>query len=250
VTTGDLPVVMAPPMGPSTFTRRIAGGVFAVTAFASTATAQITVGSGLRIDQPARSMKDLRDRNVIKQRFDFSCGAAALATLLRYGFGQSITEAQIMVALFDLPTEDEKAARRRTGFSLLDMQRVARAQGYEAEGFRLEPDQLSMLGGPVIVYIEPRGYKHFAVLRGIRGDRVYLADPSLGNVRMPLYAFLDRWLQDDNKGIIFVVEPKSGASATVDALTRTLPANDHMRPEIIAAREMMSVRAPLVRSSR
>ena len=237
-------------MRPSTFTRRIAGVVLAVTAFAPTATAQITVGSGLRLDQPARSMKDLRDRNVVKQRFDFSCGAAALATLLRYGFGHHVTEAQIMVALFDLPSEDEKAARRRTGFSLLDMQRVARAQGYEAEGFRLEPHQLSLLAGPVIVYIEPRGYKHFAVLRGIRDGRVYLADPSLGNVRMPLYAFLERWLQDDNKGIIFAVEPKSGASAPFDALTRTLPASDHMQPEIIAVREMMSVPAPLIRSSR
>ena len=236
-------------MGTSKASHRIAGGVFAVIAFASTAFAQITVGPGLRIDEPAGSMKDLRDRNVIKQRFDFSCGAAALATLLRYGFGQSVTEAQIMAALFDLPTEDEKASRRRTGFSLLDMQRVARAQGYDAEGFRLEADQLAMLDGPVVVYIEPRGYKHFAVLRGVRGDRVYLADPSLGNVRMPLYAFLDRWLQDDNKGIIFVVEPKSGGSGSLDALTRTLPQNGRTRPEIIAAREMLAVRAPLLRPS-
>src|SRR5262245_12848378 len=216
-------------MGPSNITLRSVVSVFALVAFASTAVAQITVGSSLRIDRPARSMRDLRDQNVVKQRFDFSCGAAALATLLRYGFGQSITEAQIMMALFDLPTEDEKAARRRTGFSLLDLQRVARAQGYTAEGFRLEPDQLSMIDGPVIVYIEPRGYKHFAVLRGVRGDRVYLADPSLGNVRMPLYAFLDRWLQDDSKGIIFVVEPKSRVSGTLDALTRTLPQNTRLR---------------------
>ena len=236
-------------MGTSTSTRRIAAGIFAGIALASTATAQITVGPGLRIEQPARSMKDLRDRNVVKQRFDFSCGAAALATLLRYGFGQSVTEAQIMVALFDLPTEDEKADRRRTGFSLLDMQRVARTQGYEAEGFRLEPKQLSMIDGPVIVYIEPRGYKHFAVLSGVRGDRVYLADPSLGNIRMPLHAFLDRWLQDDNKGIVFAVEPKSGGSGSLNTLARTLPLDGRTRPEVIAAREMLAVRAPLLRPS-
>src|SRR6186997_197835 len=170
--------------------------------------AQIAIGgSNLRVEPPARSMKDLRDQNVVKQRFDFSCGAAALATLMRHGFGQSITEGQILDGLFDLPSEAEKAQRRRTGFSLLDLQRVAQAQGYDAQGFRLEPEQLPMLGGPVIVFIEPRGYKHFAVLRGVRGGRVYLADPSRGNIRMPVYAFLDTWLQDDGKGIIFVVEP-------------------------------------------
>src|SRR6187402_2254785 len=126
-------------MVPSTLTLRIIGSVLTFVTFASTAVAQITVGSGLRIDQSARSMKDLRDQNVVKQRFDFSCGAAALATLLHYGFGNSVTEAQIMVGLFDLPTEAEKADRRRTGFSLLDLQRVAQAQGYDAQGFRLEP---------------------------------------------------------------------------------------------------------------
>jgi predicted double-glycine peptidase len=185
-------------------------------------------------------MKDLRDRNVVKQRFDFSCGAAALATLMRYGFGESVTEGQIMTALFDLPTEDEKNARRRTGFSLLDLQRVAQARGYNADGFRLEPVQLNMLGGPVIVYIEPRGYKHFAVLRGIHGNRVYLADPSRGNIRMPTYTFLESWVQNDGKGIIFVVEPKAGVPSGQMPLTLV---RDKLRQiEIMSVRELLSVR--------
>jgi hypothetical protein len=236
-------------MGRSKMTLRIVGSVFALVAFAPTAVAQITVGSGLRIDQPARSIKDLRDQNVVKQRFDFSCGAAALATLLHYGFGKDVTEAQVMVGLFDLPSEAEKADRRRTGFSLLDLQRVAQAQGYDAQGFRLDPEQLSMLGGPVIVFIEPRGYKHFAVLRGVRGNRVYLADPSRGNIRMPLYAFLDTWLQDDGKGIIFVVEPKSGLPGGTMPLSLAGTAADRglPYPEIMAAREMLTVGNALVR---
>ncbi len=47
--------------------------------------ASIDTGSGIRIEVPLKSMKDLRDLNLIKQRFDYSCGAAALATILRYG---------------------------------------------------------------------------------------------------------------------------------------------------------------------
>jgi predicted double-glycine peptidase len=223
--------------------RRIVGSVFALVSCASPAVAQITVGSGLRLAQPARSMRDLRDQNLVRQRFDFSCGAAALATLLRYGLGDDVTEAQILVQLFDLLSDNEKATARSSGFSLLHLQRVAKARGYAAEGFRLEPAQLTMLAGPVLVYIEPRGYKHFAVLRGVRGDRVYLADPSRGNIRMPMYAFIDSWLQDDGKGIIFVVEPTSGLPETPTplAVTPTLVGGSLVRPEILSAREMLAV---------
>ena len=130
-------------------------------------------------------------------------------------------------------------------FSLLDLQRVAQARGYNAQGFRLEPEQLAMLGGPVIVFIEPRGYEHFAVLRGVRGDRVYLADPSRGNIRMPGYTFLEGWLQDGGTGIIFVVEPKPGLPDSETPLT--LAIEGLPQPEIMTAREMLAVGNPFVR---
>jgi predicted double-glycine peptidase len=202
--------------------------------------AQVRIGAGgLRADRPMRSMKDLRDENLVKQRFDFSCGAAALATILRYGFGDQISEQQILVDLFTGLSDDDKRTAERTGFSLLDLQRVARRRGYSAEGFRLEPAQLTMLDGPVIVFIEPRGYKHFAVLRGIRGDRVYLADPSRGNIRMPVHTFLDTWVQDDGKGIIFAVEPKSDPAGRTPATLQPIGQNE--RPEIIAVRELLTI---------
>ncbi|HVG53066.1 MAG TPA: C39 family peptidase [Vicinamibacterales bacterium] len=207
--------------------------------------AQIGIGSGLRADAPAASMKELRDQNVIKQRSDFSCGAAALATLLRYGFGENVTERDILVGMFDPLDEKEKAIRRATGFSLLDLQQVAQARGYNAQGFRLDPEQLARLGAPVIVFIEPRGYKHFAVLRGVRDGRVYLADPSRGNIRMPVHTFLDGWVQDDGKGIIFVVEPQNGLPGSSTLVT--LAKNGRPYPEIISAREMLAVGNALVR---
>jgi predicted double-glycine peptidase len=186
-----------------------------------------------------RSMKDLRDENLVKQQFDFSCGAAALATVLRFGFGDDVSERQILVDLFTGLSDNDKRTAERTGFSLLDLQRVARTRGYAAEGFRLEPAQLTMLGGPVIVFIEPRGYKHFAVLRGIRGDRVYLADPSRGNIRVPMHTFLDTWLQNDGRGIIFAVEPTSRAPGAPPPTLQTLGRLD--RPEVIAVRQLLTI---------
>ncbi len=201
--------------------------------------ASIGIGSGARIDVPLRSLKDLRDENLVKQRFDYSCGAAALATILRYGFGDEVTERDILTDLFDLLSEDEEGLRRKEGFSLLDLQRVAQARGYKAQGFRLAPEHLPMLGGPVIVFIEPRGYKHFVVLRGTRGDRVYLADPSRGNIRLPAYRFLDSWLGEDGTGIIFVVEPPDGLP-DVEIPLRA-PTDGVAQPEILTARELLAV---------
>lgn len=201
--------------------------------------AQISIGDGLRADRPARSLKDFRDQNLVRQRFDFSCGAAALATILRYGFGDAVTERDILNELFDVLTDQERETVRRTGFSLLHLQRVAQARGYQAQGFRLAQDQLQRLGGPVLVFIEPRGYAHFAVLRGVRGDRVYLADPSRGNIRMPAHTFLDGWLQDDARGIIFVVQPATGQPESPSPL---MPTNEGLpQPEILTAKELLRV---------
>lgn len=204
--------------------------------------ADIGVGGGIRVERPLRSMRDLRDTNVIKQRFDYSCGAAALATLLRYGLSDGVTEQQVLNQLFSLLSDEERPGVLRQGFSLLHLQRVAQTRGYQSEGFRLQPQDLARLGAPVIVFIQPRGYKHFAVLRGIKDDRVYLADPSLGNIRVPLYRFLESWLDESGTGIIFAVEPAGGVPAGNTALTVSI--RGLAQPEILTARELLAVGSP------
>ena len=71
-------------------------------------------------------------------------------------------------------------------------------------------------------------------------------------MRMPLYAFLDTWLQNDGKGIIFVVEPKSGLPAGTMPLSLAGTAAERglPYPEIMAAREMLAVGNTLVRPAR
>lgn len=188
-----------------------------------------------------KSMIDFRDENLVRQQFDYSCGAAALATLLRFGFGEAVTERQIVSDLFSGLTQDATATREKEGFSLFDLQQVAQRRGFKAEGFQLEPQYLSQLNGPVIVFLETMGYKHFAVLKGVRGDRVYLADPSRGNIRMPAYRFLEAWMRD-GAGIVFVVEPKAAKPGWVNVL-RPNPSR-LTQPEIIGVRELLAVRAP------
>ena len=190
-------------------------------------------------------MIEFRDENIVRQQYDYSCGAAALATLLRFGLDDAVTEQQIVADLFAGLARSDALAREKQGFSLFDLQQVAKKRGYQAEGFRLEPQDLLGLNGPVIVFLETSGYKHFAVLKGVRGDRIYLADPSRGNIRMPSYRFLQAWMRGGT-GIVFVVEPKSAVSSRTNILRP--PVTGLSQPEIIGVRELLAVQAPFARN--
>lgn len=189
-----------------------------------------------------KSMLDFRDEGLIRQQYDYSCGAAALATLLQFGFADTVTERQIMADLFAGLDQDDASIREKEGFSLFDLQQVAQKRGYKAQGFRLEPQYIGQIKGPVIVFLETQGYKHFAVLKGVRGDRVYLADPSRGNIRMPAYRFFQAWMRD-GAGIVFVVEPKTIAATREGGLLP--PALGLAQPEIMGVRELLAVRLPI-----
>jgi len=41
--------------------------------------------AGVPLTKTVRSMKDIRYSHIVSQQFDYSCGAAALATLLKFG---------------------------------------------------------------------------------------------------------------------------------------------------------------------
>jgi predicted double-glycine peptidase len=179
---------------------------------ASAAEGQLAVRSGAAwFETRVASVRELRDAGVVRQGYDYSCGSAALATLLTHGLNAPVEEQALLRALLDPMPPDELAALKKKGLSLLDLQRLAQMRGFKAQGFRLHADQLPRLSRPVIVFIKPGGYEHFAVLKGVRGGRAYLADPSLGNVRMPLYRFLDMWADASGRGVAFVVEPPDGA---------------------------------------
>lgn len=163
-----------------------------------------------RVAGPVTSWRELRDRGVVRQQHDYSCGAAAFATLLLYGLADPVTEEELLARVFSRSSEAEQRLIQNKGLSLLDMQRLAHERGYRAQGYRLAPDQLARLRRPAIAFIRPLGYEHFAVLKGFRNGKAHLADPSQGNWVMPVHRFLDMWLDASGKGVILVVEPSNG----------------------------------------
>jgi uncharacterized protein len=183
---------------------------------------------------PRHTLKQLRDQYVVKQQLDYSCGAAALATLMIYYFGEETSERNILDVLIAGLTPDELEVKKTRGFSLLDLRRVAQTKGYQAEGFKLTSEQLKQLAAPVIVFVQPFGYNHFAVLRGIDRGRVFLADPARGNLRMSMGRFMSEW-----GGIIFVLDKAREGKNTTDLLA--LPRPDYVQPELLSVGRRVGV---------
>jgi predicted double-glycine peptidase len=174
--------------------------------------------SSERLVKRVKSFKELRQQNTVLQELDYSCGAAALATVLTHHFRDPVGESEIICFIFvhgQTPEEGLKKYFRRQGFSLLDLKRFAEFRGYKVAGFKeMDLNDLAEFLWverlPVLVPIEPMGYHHFVVLKGIRGNRVYYADPALGNMTMTLARFADIWLD----GVGLVVSRTSLASVT------------------------------------
>ncbi|WP_344794446.1 C39 family peptidase [Litoribacillus peritrichatus] len=157
--------------------------------------------------QPLSSM---RFKNMVRQAYDYSCGSAALTTVLDYYLGRNFQERHVMEGLLEYG-ETEKIVERK-GFSLLDMKRLVTALGHPAGGFKASIDDIVELEHPAIVPIEYAGFKHFVVIRDVVDSRVFIADPSLGNLSFTLKRFEEVW----DRNVVFIVFP--GEYEPIDAL--------------------------------
>lgn len=142
----------------------------------------VQAGAGITVGDrwyatPVKSIKERAFRTVTAQKYDFSCGAAAVATLLSYHYGQPVSEQQIFDFMYE--SGDREKIKQR-GFSMLDMKRYMQSRGLRADGFRMTVDRLADLGVPAIALITDNGYNHFVVIKGVSADEVLLGDPAVG----------------------------------------------------------------------
>jgi predicted double-glycine peptidase len=125
---------------------------------------------------------ELKYKNIVHQAYDYSCGSAALVTILKYHLGIDVSEQQSMEGMMAFGEKDKIIERR--GFSLLDMKRYLAS---------------------IVVPIDYAGFKHFVVLRGVRGGLVFLADPAMGNITFPVEEFATLW---DRNTLFLAYPPK------------------------------------------
>lgn len=122
-------------------------------------------------------MQELKFSETVRQGFDFSCGSAALATLLTFHYGHAMTEFEIFQKMWELGDQEKI---QETGFSMLDMKRFLQAEGFAADGFRIEPAKISDLGVAGIVLLDKLDSPHFVVVIGERDGEILLSDPARG----------------------------------------------------------------------
>lgn len=129
-------------------------------------------------------------RTVVRQRYDFSCGSAAIATLLTYHYNRPTNERAPFTAMWN---RGDKAEIRKIGFSMLDMKNYLGSLGLRAQGFRFDVDDLRQVQRPAIALLDLNGYKHFVVIKGVSQDKVLVGDPMLGIREYSVTDFAKYW---------------------------------------------------------
>ncbi len=126
---------------------------------------------------------------VVMQMEALECGAAALCMVLAY-YNKWIPLEQVR----------SDCGVSRDGSNARNILIAARNYGLEADGYRLEPEDLANEGTfPCIIHWE---FNHFVVCDGFKGNKVYLNDPARGN-----YTISKERFDEGFTGIALMLEP-------------------------------------------
>jgi uncharacterized protein len=143
------------------------------------------------------SFRESKFHRVVPQGHDFSCGSAAIATLLTYHYGRPTTEREVLDEMM-LFGDTERIITQ--GFSMGDMKDYLDRHGYQSGGFQAPLDVLVKAGIPGVVLVNTKGFLHFVVVKGIVDNYVLIGDPALGANIKKRADFEKTWT-----GVIFVV---------------------------------------------
>ena len=157
----------------------------------------VSIAFALQIQQNAynknlqtQSWIEFRDKDILKQQMDFTCGTGSLGTVLKYFYNKEVSEQELMTKVLKLKGIDPEKAKsmeyqdEKMGFSFYDLSEVSKEYGFKAVGLAVDFKTLEQLNIPVIVYIKVRKYEHFTVFKKMDEKYVYLADPSYGNIQV------------------------------------------------------------------
>lgn len=168
----------------------VAVGFAALAVTAAAQQAYLPSMGGGDVTMPVTSIRQSRLAGTLLQQYDFSCGSAAVATLLTHHYGVAVSESTVFEAMF---RQGDQKKIQREGFSLLDMKRFLKSRGFEADGFEQPLNKLLEARVPAIVLVNENGYRHFVVVKGLQDDRVLVGDPANGTRAMPRATFEAHW---------------------------------------------------------
>ncbi len=227
---------------------------FAASLIATPATAQVQLGpeaTGAHYSVKVMSWADIPFRSIVRQRYDFSCGSAAVATLLTYHYGRPTSEEVSFAQMWKV---GDKAIITKSGFSMFDMKNYLQSIGLHSEGYRLSVDDLAKAKRPAIVLLDLNGFKHFVVVKGVHNGTVLVGDSIRGLTQFSAAEFKKSW----NGIALAIVDDKGSAKpgynlardwtpwsrapvgdnsqvASIGDLTTFLPPTYQITPQILLA---------------
>ncbi len=164
------------------------------------------IAGGGNFNVSVKSYAEMRFSTVYKQQFDFSCGSAALASLLTFHYDDEVNEQTVFVDMFE---HGDQEKIKELGFSLLDMRNYLDRRGYRSDGFKMKLDQLHEANSPAITIIDADGYLHFVIIKGLTEQRVLVGDPAIGVNIISREKFEEMW----GERILFLIHAENGVEA-------------------------------------
>jgi len=116
------------------------------------------------------------------------CGAASLAMIMGY-YGKYISPEVLRI----------ECGVSRDGTKASNIIKAATKFGFNAHGYKVEPEALTQIKLPVIIFWN---FNHFVVLEGIKKDKYYLNDPAVGKRVVTAEEF-----DESFTGVVLTFEP-------------------------------------------
>ncbi|KPH50530.1 peptidase C39 [Helicobacter pullorum] len=156
-----------------------------------------------------KSLQELHNQNVIRQQYEESCGASALATLLNLFEFRQYSEQDILAFL----------NQKTDMLSFKELQEVANTLGYTTKGFQLQREILEQTSYPLLVRIEndPR-FPHFVVIINHKGDFIQVFDPNFGQYKATKKEFYSVWDRNHTGGFALVIAKNENSKPMIKDL--------------------------------
>ncbi len=126
---------------------------------------------------------------VVMQMEALECGAACLAMIMAY-YDKWVPLEQVRI----------DCGVSRDGSNAKNILKAARSYGFEAKGYKYEPEEL--LEDALFPCIIHWNFNHFVVLNGFRGGKAYINDPARGMITVPMKEF-----DESFTGICLIIKP-------------------------------------------
>ncbi|MBT9169587.1 MAG: hypothetical protein DDT19_02949 [Syntrophomonadaceae bacterium] len=186
----------------------------------------LSTGKWESIRLPVKSWIDIKNSNLIRQEYDYSCGSASVGTILKYFFNDDVSEQEVLDFILKKKGIDKsdkgKLEEKDTVLSFYDLKGFAEEKGYKSLGLALNLGTLKKLKVPAIVFVTIRKKEHFSVYKGMDERFVYLADPSFGNIKVTREKFEEMFYSREDKKqpgkiLVFIpIDEKKNAQINMD----------------------------------